>query len=450
MDVDAKNRWKLRAQNALFVVLLFAAAGLLAWLSHQHRVGIDWTAGGRNTLTAESAQLLDALQGPVEIVAFVPDDNDVHERITKRIAMYRRHKPDISLRFVNPDLNPEIAQQMGVIRPGQLVLRQDERSAKAEALSERELGRALALLARTDARWAVFLEGHGEHSLHDESGRGYAQFGALLLRSGFNVTSLSLVRSPAIPDNTTVLVIAGPQDGFTPGEAALVREYVEQGGNLLWLMEPRGLLGLDGLAEAIGIRQIDGVLVDANADLRAMLGIKHPAVVPVVDYGSHPITQGLRTHTLFPVAGAITITGTDWQAEPLLQTLDRAWSETGPIEGNIDFDETAGDTAGPLTIGLALTRPQVERTQRIAVIGDSDFLAGDFLGHGTNVELGINLFNWLSEDDTLIDIRPASAPDATLDLDETSAYVIAALFLLVLPAGLLATGIVIWLRRRRR
>ena len=42
------------AQAALFVVLLLAIAGMLAWLSEHYKMRWDWTAASRNTLTEHS------------------------------------------------------------------------------------------------------------------------------------------------------------------------------------------------------------------------------------------------------------------------------------------------------------------------------------------------------------------------------------------------------------
>jgi ABC-type uncharacterized transport system involved in gliding motility auxiliary subunit len=56
----------------------------------------------------------------------------------------------------------------------------------------------------------------------------------------------------------------------------------------------------------------------------------------------------------------------------------------------------------------------------------------------------------LSHDETLIDINIKSAPDTSLVLGKISQAIIGLGFLFGLPALLLISGIVIWLRRRRR
>jgi hypothetical protein len=56
---------------------------------------------------------------------------------------------------------------------------------------------------------------------------------------------LNLVQSSSIPDNTDVLILASPKVPMLPGEIELLREYLERGGNLLWLADPEQ--AVDGL-----------------------------------------------------------------------------------------------------------------------------------------------------------------------------------------------------------
>ena len=88
--------------------------------------------------------------------------------------------------------------------------------------------------------------------------------------------------------------------------------------------------------------------------------------------------------------------------------------------------------------------------QRIAIVGDADFLSNRYLGNGSNLEIGLNLANWLSHDDNLIAISPRAAPDTRLDLSQLQQIIIGVGFLLVLPLSLFGAGFTIWLKRRNR
>jgi len=452
VDITPRSRWRWRLQNALFVVLFLSSIGATAWLSTQYRYQADWTAGARNTLSEAGRRLLATLDQPVELIAFVKDDAALHRRIEGRIRRFQRHKPDIRLTFVNPDLEPERAKAAGVSRSGQLVIRMGGRRETVDDMAEKTLVNALQRLARGNRRWAVFLDGHGERDPFDQSNPGLRTLAENLEQAGFEIQGLNLIRTPAIPDNTAVLIVASPQRTLLAGEVEALLGYVRAGGHLLWLHDPGDLKGLAPLAQALGIRFVDGVIVDANPELRVMLGIKHPAVIPVVDYPQHDLTRNLKVQTLFPFSVGMAYQGDgSWTGDVFLRTLPRTWAETGPLTGGeIRFTEAEGDTRGPLALGMALTRELEGRQQRVIVIGDSDFLANAYLGNGANLELAMNVLNWLSLDDELISVTPRSAPDTQLALSDTALAVIAFGFLVVLPLGLLGTGLALWSRRRRR
>ena len=238
----------------------------------------------------------------------------------------------------------------------------------------------------------------------------------------------------------------------------------------MWLQDPGGLHGLEALEALLGLQIHDGTVIDANEALQALLGINHPAVIPVVDYGKSPIVQKLgNVQTLFPFA---TMVARDsqaseksgalvWKVDEFLNTLPTSWLETsGILEGNVVFDEASNDQPGPLPIGVSLVRELESKSdavtersrseQRVVVIGDSDFMLNSFVGHGANLDLATQVFNWLSSDDKLLDVPVMRASDTQLDLSETAGYVIGLFFLLVLPVGLIASGTWIWWRRRKR
>jgi ABC-type uncharacterized transport system involved in gliding motility auxiliary subunit len=132
---------------------------------------------------------------------------------------------------------------------------------------------------------------------------------------------------------------------------------------------------------------------------------------------------------------------------PLLEVAPRGWIESGDLNGRIVFDEKA-DTPGPVTIAVALERLREEKNQRVVAVGSGHFLANTYLGNGGNLDLGINLVNWLTGDDRLITIQPRHAADASLTLSRGWLTTLVALFLIALPLAFLAAGSLIWWRRR--
>jgi len=455
MRVTRTSRRQLQLQNLIFVVGLLVVTGLLAWLSTGYRIEADWTRGGRNTLSLDSRQLLDKMQGNIHITAFVTENNAIRDHIKDLVGRYQRYKHNIKLQFVNPDTEPERVRDLGITADGELLIAYRERSEKIQTLSEQSLTNALLRVARQKQHKVVFLSGHGEPDPKGQANHDYGQFDKLLEQKGIEPSTFNLAEKSAIPAHTNLLVIADPQVPLLTGEVHLLNKYVEQGGNLLWLAEPGMTTGLEPLAETLGVEFLPGVVVDATTRL---LGIENPAFAIITSYPMHPITREMNSMTLFPQAVALEVNSPqDWQAKPLLTTLGRSWTEIGPLNGTIRFDKDSDERMGPLDIAYAFTRhrksgqdDEQSTEQRIVVIGDSDFLSNTYLGNAGNVSLGLKLFNWLNHDDRFIAITARTAGDVNLELSQRAQWLIAFGFLFGLPLILLTSGVTIWWRRRNR
>jgi ABC-type uncharacterized transport system involved in gliding motility auxiliary subunit len=414
--------------------------------------------------------VLALLKDPVTITAYARENQQVREPIRDLVERYGRTKKDLTLQFVNPDTQPEKVRQLGIQVDGEMVVEYQGRSERIQEPGETSLTNALQRLATAEERHVVFLEGHGDRSPQGKANHDLQQFAEELKRKGISVSMANLAVTPIIPDNADVLVIAGPRTHLLPGEIKLIEDYVAKGGNLWWLGDPGDFHGLNPLAEQLGIKFLPGTVVDASTQL---LGINDPTFALVADYPPHPITQGFQQMTVFPAAAALAPSDkSEFEKEPLLTTLERSWTETGPIEGKIGFDANQGERQGPLELGFALTRrrevpikAEVDKNQgdaspkdaagtpdeqRIIVLGDGDFLSNAYLGNGGNLELGINMVQWLSRGDALINIPAKIAPDRNLQLSPLASGAIAVGFLFLLPILLIGIGAWIWFKRRSR
>jgi ABC-type uncharacterized transport system involved in gliding motility auxiliary subunit len=453
MEISAKSRLQYRIQAVVFVILFLFSISLLAWLSTQYSVRSDWTAGNRNSLTDDTVKLLATLDAPIHIRSYQGENANAQQGVRDVLSRYQRHKKNLDFRIVNPDIEPDLAKADGIREYGQTIIKYREQQQIIDTLDEQSISNALLRLSRTSSPLLAFVSGHGERDINDQGNTGYALLQKQLTDKGFTSSQINLL-SDVIPESTRVLVMAGASHDYVAGEVDKLLTYLEQGGQLLWLVDPESGHSLDKLFEQLGLQLVPGVVVDTNQQLRATLRTPHPAVLPILAYGEHAITAEIRYHTLFSLAAAIK-TGaaiTSWQATPFLLTLpDSSWSETGNFFLDVSLDIKSGDTPGPLAIGYALEKPAANNhRQRVVVMGDSDFLSNANLGGGANLLLIQNTFNWLAEDDQLMNIAPKSAPDLDLRLSQIELIIIGFGFLIVLPLILAGSGFYIWFKRRKR
>ena len=457
MFVTAKTRLHNRLNSIVMFCLLSISVGLLAWLSHKHSIEYDWTANGRHTLSEASRDLLAQMPDKIEITSYARENSQLRSAIRKFVGKYQRHKADIVLRFVNPDAVPDEVRNLGISVDGEIIVRYQDRSEHVKSDKEQVFTNALQRLARNQERWIAFVEGHGERNALGDANHDMGEWVKQLFNQGYRVQPINISETQTIPDNTGILVIAGPRIDYLPGEVEIIINYINNGGNLLWLQEPGPLHKLDALAEDLALKFYEGAIIDYAGQL---IGIDDPTISLVTKslYSPHPLTEGFEFTTLFPMAGAIELLETDiWTAKQILSTGDHTWNETAKLEGAVEFNE-GSDTQGPLTMGISLERELeseqgeelVIKQQRIVVIGDGDFLSNTYLANSGNNELGTRIINWLSSDDEFIAIPPKISNDTQLNISPTILGIIGIGFLFLLPAALIGIGIAIGLRRKKQ
>ncbi len=444
-----------RLDGWLFALLILLGAGALGYLGTRYARVADWTANGRLGLSSQSRAVLAKLDGPVEITSYASPQGDLRAQVAGFLARYRRAKPDLGLRFVDPQQDPAKMRELGIAVDGELILDYHGHQQRLTELSEASVTNALERLMRGNDRIVAFVTGDGERL---PAGKGNADLGMLmgqLAQSGLRAVPLSFAQAAAVPQGTDLVVLASPTVALPAGAVQALVTYVQDGGNLLWLRDPANDgLGLDPLAQALGIQVLPGVLVDGGG---AALGLGDPRLLAVAMYPPNPVTRGFTLATRFPQVAALARTGAgDWTVTPLLRSSTQSWTEFHPIDNAhpsaIRYDAAAGEFKGPLDFGLTLSRlsPSPDkREQRAVVIGDGDFLSNAYLGEGGNRALGERIFNWLLGDDALVDLPRNGVPDRVLRIGQRELNLASLGFMVVLPLLLLIVGGLLTWRRRR-
>jgi len=445
-----------RLDGWLFALLLVLAVGAVGYLSTRYAHEADWTANGRTSLSAESRAVLAQLTGPVEIVSYANPQGDLRQTVAGFLQRYQAVKPDLSLRFVDPQLDPAKMRELGITVDGALILHYKDHEQRLDELSERSLTNALERLVRGSDRIVAFVTGDGERRADGQANADLGTFMAQLEARGMRAVPLNFAQVSAVPEHTDLVVLASPTLALPPGAAQALVGYVQNGGNLLWLTEPANDdLGLKPLADALGVHVLPGVLVDGGG---TALGLHDPRMIALGDYPPQAITQGFTLTTLFPQASALAqVAQAGWAVKPFLRSGAQSWTEFHPIDNDkpsdIRFDASSGELKGPLDFGFALSRlsPSPDKSeQRAVVIGDGDFLSNTFLGNGGNRALGERIFDWLLGDDKLVDLPPRGAPDRLLQISQAELNTVSFGFLIALPLLLLLIGgLIVWRRRRR-
>ena len=450
-------------RNLLFVFALIGITAGLSYLANRYHVQRDVTYNTINSLEPASIGVLKQLDGPVTITVYATEQDvrlgDIRKIIRDFLSLYQRYKPDIKLVFVDPSQDEERSRAAQIRFNGEMVIEYAGRSEHLTKINEPILTSALLRLARSRDQTVMYLDGHGERKLDGVANHDLgALFGAKLKQNGFQLGSLNLAVAQEVPNNVSVLVITQPQLKLMPGEVDKLLRYVDRGGNLLWLVDAEPLRGLERLAEKLDLQLPPGIVIDPaatemNAPPTWSLGATYPP---------HAITRNFNLITAFPFARPLiwnenpadskespldSSQGNLWQRNVLVEVAARGWVSRNKPGAKPRFDKQ-NDIPGPAVIAMALQRHINDRDQRIVVVGNGAFLANSFAGNGGNVDLGVNMVNWLASEERFINLQPRAAKDSKLVLSKTQLSLISGIFLLGLPLLLVGLGVYIWRKRR--
>jgi hypothetical protein len=441
---------RARLDTLLVLVLLLLASAALGYLSTRYSTSWDWTYDARASIAPQSIAVLRDLKQPMHITSYVDPGSGLRATISGFIARYQRYKPDLTLRFIDPAADPGAVRAAGISVDGEMVLRYGDRSLHLTQLSDQSFTDALANLARGGTRLVAFVTGDGERSADGRANADLGSFMAQMAAQGVRALPLNFAQVASVPQNANLVVLASPLAQLAPGAVHALVQWLQDGGNLLWLTDPGSEhLGLAPLARELGIRALPGEIIDPSG---AAAGVRDPRVLVVSRYPPDPITRGFALDTAFPGVVALAHAQGNWKYTPLLLSSPQSYTAPLGIGAAPAYSASTGDLRGPLDFGFALTRLSanpLHTEQRVVVLGDGDFISNTFLGNGGNAALGTRIFDWLLGDDTLVRLPPRAAPDRRLDIGQRGLNALT-LTLATLPLLLLLLGSLSWLRRRRR
>ncbi|HEV7800656.1 MAG TPA: GldG family protein, partial [Burkholderiales bacterium] len=259
MQANRGLRVRLTVQSGLFVALFIALVALLAYVAQDYRKEWDVTRSARNTLAQPTLDVLRQLDGPVTVTAYAvtqdPSGGNVHKLVQERLRPYQRAKPDLRLTLVDPREDPKRAEAAGIRTPNELVIEYRKRTEHLGLgeFSEQAFANVLMRLMRGSTSLVLGLEGHGERKLDGIANHDLGEFGRQLQQKGIKINSVNLALAQEVPSNASLLVIASPQADLQPSEVEKIQRYVKTGGNLLWLIDPEPLRGLEPIAEELGL-----------------------------------------------------------------------------------------------------------------------------------------------------------------------------------------------------
>lgn len=470
---EARRASRYGTAAVLSTALGIAILGMLAFLAARNPVRFDWSEAGVHSLSEQTQNVLGGLTQDVDVTAFVTAGDAAPVR--ELLGRYAYASPKFKVDYADPTARPDLVEKFGItpekLGKGLVRVAIGAESVELEQIDEEKLTNALVKLTRQGSKKVYFLEGHGERPLAGETGEGkegFSRAAEALRNENYEVAPLVLAQRGEVPEDADVVILAGPTRPLPAEEHASLERYLERGGSVMVLLDPRSRADLVEDLQRFGVAIGDDVVVDR------LQGFFGRAATPfAAEYGAHPITQGLREVTLFHVARSVTPTEAGrGQFTEIVKTGPDSWAERD-LEGFFGAGKAElaeADLRGPISLGVA-GKPIVKGAEadpepasphggidiekkdaggpRLVVFGDSDFAANQLLDNYRNKDLFVNGVNWLLGDVEAISVRPNASRPSRVELSTQQLSTIRTLALFVLPEAIAFLGVYAWWSRRR-
>lgn len=447
------------------IIMFLAFLGILVvvnYLVFKNPKRWDLTENQQYTLSQETIDTVQNLPEPVKAFAFFSPQMSQDPALGLLDQYKFNSENTFDFEFIDPISNPVLANEMEINRDGTIVLIMGERKEPIMLISERELTSGLVRLINPEEKRVYFLTGHGEYSPDDAGEESYSQTKSVLESKNYSVATLNLMATNNIPDDASVIVIAGPIKPLTQEEVNLLSGFVSGGGSIIVMQEPIPVTEFgddpDPLAayleESWGIILGEDIVVDVSSN--------QLFVAVANEYGNHPITEKMQgLMSFYPTVRSITSTPTDLgpNLTSLVFTSPQSWAETdlAALEESAETQQTPQlapdegiDILGPVPLAVSAEAPATSGG-RLVVFGDSDFASDAFYAQFGNGDIFINSVDWVAEQEELINLTPKDNIQRLM-LPPQSVIQNAILFgvVFVLPGVVLFAGAVVWAQKRRR
>ncbi len=451
----AARQARYGATSILYTIVVIAVLVVVNWLGNRYNKSYDTTSNKRFTLSQETQKIVKGLKSDATITYI--DKGSNFDQAKAMLDRYKNLSPRIHIQYIDYQKQPTVARAYGLRFPGTAYVEIGPRREEAKSLTEEGITGAF-LKDLKGVRKVCVVSGSQEHALDNTESSGLSQFKTLMERDNYQAQAVTLLDKTAVPEDCNVLMVAGPQADYTPNEVTAIKNYIENGGRALFLLDPpldfgrehiAANKGLADLLESWGVTPQEDLVLEENP-MGQLFGFG-PEIPLVNNYGSQPIVSDLKnSFTGFPVTRSLEIKNTGKSTvEKLFSTSDRAIA-TSKLTTNEVNPADPSNKKGPFILGAAASYNTGKRNDpgRFVVVGSSGFLDNSMLHFQANQDLALNTINWLSSDEDLISIRPKEAEDRRLNVNQRQMNIFAYTDLIAIPLMIIVAGVAVFLKRR--
>ena len=502
-----KRDWNSR--TAILLIGLILVALNLVGLNLFGR--LDLTDDSVYSLSEASIDLVENLEDPVTITAFFTDNLPApygsNRRFLKdKLDDYRAYGGNnVQYTFVDPANDESLQEeanrfrippvQIQVVESDNIQLKNAYMGVAIQYGGEREvipvvqdlssleydISGAIRQLTRDQLPSVGFLQGNGEPAPQQTMPTLYQE-----LSRNYDIQTVTVNDSlPQLSVNTDALLVIAPTDTLSSNTLAALDQYIMGGGRVGFMLNKiaanlqqgqasEAPIGLDPLLRNYGMGLLPNLIMDEQSSaitVQRQQGffniaqqIEYPFLPIATRFDDENIMVNRLNNVMFFFASTVDTTRAlpeGVERDLIIYSSSRSQTQQGFFMIQPGMPGQSDLTGGPFPLAATYTgvfpsmsTPTASSTPtRLALFGDGDFLNETVVGGAIpgNVELGLNLVDWLVQDDAMLSIRSKKiAPRVLRETPEAARPWIKYANMFGPTLAVVLFGVIRWRSRRKR
>ena len=463
------------AVTAVILLIVVALNYVSILLTDRKDAFIDLTAEKAFNLSDEAREVFAKLEEPLQVTVLFGEEeyetlNPYCAQVVYILDQAEKENPNITVRYVDPLENPEIAASYpgaSCIQGDMIVENQNSgrfyevafsdlfffNSSGGVSGSRAEAVIASRLMSMTSGETykIAFTTGHNE----DET----AEFDSLLELNNYTLEDVSLITED-IEEDTLCLVIAAPKVDFSTEEIMKLEQFMRNGGqygkSILYLTsieQPEvpnlsaflANYGIEVTTEVIG--ETDSRYTFSDNQFYALSGYLEE------NYSAKALAAGLPSISPYtrPVS-ILFVNSSNVRTAPLM-----SFSPTSMAIDMVDSSKYRSGSNGDLYSAAVAEQYEYvsgegERLSKLVVFGSSYFINDTMLSTESlgNAEYMVGVMAQLAPNETSVEIAAKSILGGYMSISSRTAAILGIVFVAIIPIIVILMGVYVYMRRRNK
>jgi len=469
----ASRSFKYSTNALIYSIIIVSIICVINFIVQKNDKQWDLTQNKRYSLSEQSIKVLKNLKSDLTIMMFYPDIERL--QFNDLFKQYTYHSDKLKIDFYDINKKPKLAEDNQITANRTALIKYNGKTEKLfNNFGEQELTNAIIRSTRASQKVIYFLSGHNEADCDDMTEKGMSAVKDAMLTQNFGVKKLNLIEKQEIPKDCSSIIIAGPKIELMETEEAMLMNYLNAGGHVFVLLDPKPSASLERLLKPFGIEAGIDLVIDPKPALKALGFGDYTMPLGAIYEPSHPITKDFSMATFYPLVRSLKISNQmNMVVSEIVKTTGESYADkTYLSERNVKFDPGV-DTKGPICVVAAAAKTIQEapaapstsenalksdldaekskkKEMRLVVAGTSNFVKNRFVNMQGNGNLTLNIINYLADEEDLIAIRPkTNTPQEKIDLTRQDADNIFYITLFLMPGIVVLSGFTVWFYRNK-